>query len=124
VSACRTCGRSVRKTRVALILRDGTLKGARVCSECESKHGVIIVVKPELTTCKCGKPATECGRCAHKSERRDRASAIEDLTKRVRGQLAGIKASVKVSDVAISAFIDGKIEAFEAVLSLLQEGRA
>jgi hypothetical protein len=119
MTTCKTCGRSVRKTRLALILRDGTLRGARVCSECETKHGVTIVVKPEVTTCKCGKPATDCGGCAHKSEKRDRANVVDDVTKRVRSQLAGLKAAGTSGE-----FVQGKIEAYEGVLSLLEEGRA
>jgi hypothetical protein len=119
VSTCRTCGRRVRKTTIALVLRDGSLRGACVCSECETKHGVTIVVKPEITHCKCGKPAVECGGCAHKSEKRGRASVVEDVIKRVRGQLAAFKATSNGEPYA-----EGRIEAYEAVLSLLEGGRA
>jgi len=119
MSNCKVCGRSVRKTTVALIKRGAALKGARVCSECESRYGVTIVVANEVPHCKCGSPATKCHACAG-TKRVDRK---DEVLKTVRSQLAGLKAAYAHGPGPNGDFMQGKIEAYEGVLSLL-EGKA
>jgi hypothetical protein len=116
MSSCKVCGRKVRKTKVALIMRNGTLKGARVCGECESKLGVTIVVAREVPHCKCGNPATKCHACAG-TKRTDRK---DEVLKTVRSQLAALVRTQRQDGSSAEAFIDGKVEAYEGVISLLE----
>lgn len=120
MTTCKVCGHKVRKTTLAMILRDGKLKSARVCQPCESKLGVTIVVAREVPRCKCGNPATKCHVCAGS---RIVGPELAGAIKTVKGWLMASKIAVpQLSDDA-RGHQKARIEALESVVELLQGGR-
>ncbi len=124
MKTCKVCSRPVRKTVLALVMVDGKLKGARVCQECERKHGVTIVVAPAGKRCSCGKAATKCGACATDAERKTVAEGDAPAVKVIQGW-------IKASGLALPQLSEeardsqrARIEALESVVELLTSGRA
>jgi hypothetical protein len=117
MNTCKVCSKKVRKTSIALILRDGTLKGARVCQGCLSALGVTIVVAREVPRCKCGQPATKCHACAG-SKSGDVQAALKVLT----GRLKLVACTPADTDTAV-IIRDAKCEALEGTIELLKSGR-
>ena len=119
MKTCKTCGRQVRKTSIALILRDGTLKGARVCAECLTSYGVTIVVKPEVKRCKCGAPATKCHVCVS-----SKGADVTGVVKALKGRVKALTLTVDPErDPETFAYMKAKIEGMESAIELIEGGR-
>jgi hypothetical protein len=136
MTTCKVCSKKVRKTSIALILRDGTLKGARVCQGCLSALGVTIVVAREVPRCKCGQPATKCHACAG-----SKSGDVQGAIKALEGRLKAAKATpapespvyaepdkrgrdaVRANAHYGQGHHDGRIEGLESIIELLKSGR-
>lgn len=117
MTTCKVCSKKVRKTSIALILRGGTLKGARVCQGCLSALGVTIVVAREVPRCKCGQPATKCHACAG-----SKSGDVQAALKVLEGRLKAVEATPS-GDEHIPEFLAGKEEGLESAITLLKSGR-
>jgi hypothetical protein len=133
MTTCKVCGKKVRKTSLALILRDGTLKGARVCQVCKTALGVTIVVAREVPHCKCGEPATKCHVCAG-----SKSGEVSGACDVLEGRLRAAKATPAPESPSVDktgqgaaradahygqGHHDGRIEGLESAIELLKSGR-
>ena len=114
---CKVCGKSYRSGRIAYIMSDKGLKGARVCQGCAT-GGVLVVAASEAARCKCGQPATKCHACAG-TKSGDVVAAIKVLE----GRLKVTKSTRYVLDPAGDAATEGRIEGLESAIELLKSGR-
>lgn len=112
IRRCKGCGGEFRKGRLAFLFGDGGVKGSLVCPRCE-KRGVLLV--PILVA-----PKVDGGKAARRSER----EVLEPFVKNLRGKVKAMKTMNGISTDEGRAYVEAKIEAMEAVVTMLEEGRA
>lgn len=111
MSNCKVCGKQVRKTRIAFIMAEGALKGARVCLGC-AKDGILLVAAKPLQ------------RVVEKGAPVDKA-VLKNLVAQVKALRASIAAN-RTADLEAgcskpfkSDFIEGKVEGLENAIVAL-----
>lgn len=117
MSTCKICNKSYRTGRIAFIMADGALKGARVCQTC-AKNGVLLVAANAATRCTCGKPATRCKACGHRDDVKEKTSGpVTEILKRLKGLL-------KAYEIAeVEPYNMGKIDGLNSAIVLIESGR-
>ncbi len=106
---CKGCGGEFRKGRLAFLFGDGGVKGALICPKCE-KRGVLLV--PILVVPKVDN---------ERAERRSQREVLEPFVKNLRGKIRLLKDS---NNFGSDHGLDSRLEAMEAILAMLEEGRA
>lgn len=109
---CKLCGRQYRTGRIAFVMAEGGLKGARVCQPCANAGVLLVAARPVVR-----KPA----------EKGPPASA--EVLKLLKAQLKAAKAIPTnglegSTALGTDQFIEGKIEGLENAIDALEGKRA
>jgi len=108
MKTCKVCGKQYRTGRIAFVMTDKGLKGARICQPC-AKDGVLLVA---------ARPAVTVVTMNHKP-------VAPEVLKNLKAQVRALKATLGVvpDSSAASEFLSGKIEGMENAIAALG-GRA
>ncbi len=102
MKTCKSCGKSYRTGRVAVILSDGVWKSSVVCQSCEKDGVLLVAAKPPVPKAPKGFVAT---------------AVLKDLRAKMRLME---KMAVAASNPADVAFVKGAISGLQAAVQVIE----